>query len=162
MGGFAFEIGQGGKRIPAESAGKHIAGYRPWVCVYHPVLLDELARRGHTIETWDRGISIFHGLWRQSCQALGDLIAISEYYELKAEASKIGFSGKQIEGDTPDNYRLKAPGIIEFMSQFMTVSSGDLWIKGPLVAEQLPKDVDRIRFSVGRISLEVMVSEWQA
>jgi hypothetical protein len=157
LGGIAFELAEGGKQIPVENATQHLAGYRPWVCVFHHVLLDELNQRGHTIQMWDRGISIFHGLWRQSCQMLGELISVSEFTGMQHEAAEIELSGKIIKGDIPGAYQQKAPDIINFMSQFMTLSPGDLWVKGPLVAERLPRDVNQIIFRVGKLMVQAEV-----
>ncbi|MFN4764795.1 hypothetical protein ACKGJN_16825, partial [Gillisia sp. Q332] len=79
MGGFAMELAQGGKVIRAEDASGHVAGCRPWVCVFHDALLDELRDRTHTIEMWDRGVSIFYGLWREATHRLGDLIPSADF-----------------------------------------------------------------------------------
>ena len=65
MGGFAVELSTSGKMISVDEVKKYVAGYRPWTCVFQNTLLEELRERGHTIEMWDRGISIFYGLWKQ-------------------------------------------------------------------------------------------------
>ncbi len=160
MGGFAFELAHGGKAISETESGQYIAGYRPWVCVFHDALLDELDHRGHTIEMWDRGISIFHGLWRQSCQLLGDLIPVAEFSRLIDVVTTINHSGVVAKGVNADAYNKTASEIIHFMSQFMTVSAGDIWVQGPLVATRLPKDVNRFAFHAGDLILETMVDEW--
>ena len=157
MGGFALELAEGGKMISIKDAPRHVAGYRPWVCLFHATLLDELKVRGHTIEMWDRGVSIFHGLWNQASQSLGELIPVDGFddYQNCETALKIG--DEVIKGSASKEYVHDAGAIIHFMSQFMTLSEGDQWIQGPLVAARLPADVGSFSLQVGGLQLEAKV-----
>ena len=159
MGGFAFELAKGGTEISESVAKKCIAGYRPWLCLFRNCLLDELEQRRHTIEIWDRGVSIFYGLWRQSCQILGDIIPLSEFSDFSSARTVLFHSGNSTEGLGFNDYNKSAPEIIHFMSQFLTVSRGDIWVQGPLVATQLPSDVKQVMFQAGDLKFEVAIKE---
>ena len=157
MAGFAVEINCGGKLISKEEAVDYVAGYRPWTCVFHNKLVEELENRGHTIENWDRGISIFHGLWCQASQSLGGLIKPEDFSTFSSSKVCLEFQGKKTEGETVQSYVQNAANIFHFMSQFMTLSAGDIWIQGPLVASRLPKDVDSFSMLIGDFKFDSSV-----
>lgn len=157
MAGFAVEINREGKFISKEEAVHYVAGYRPWTCVFHNCLVDELQDRGHTIENWDRGISIFHGLWRQASQFLGDLLLPEEFSNISRCSVCLEYVEHKKEGATAQSYVHDASDIFHFMSKFMTLSAGDIWVQGPLVAARLPKDVDRFSMQVGDMNLETSI-----
>ena len=161
MGGVAFEIARSGKNILESEAEQYIACYYPWVAVFCNALLDELGQRGHTIEMWDRGVSIFHGLWRQSCQMLGERVRSADMDMLSDTTSTIECSGIITDGVAPNVYSQKPVDIIHFMSQFMTLSPGDIFVQGPLVATQLASDVSKFSFHLEGVKLEVEVERWQ-
>jgi len=157
MGGFALELAEGGKMISIKDAHRHVAGYRPWVCLFHATLLDELETRGHTIEMWDRGVSIFHGLWNQACQSLGELIPVDAFEEYQHCETTLKIGDKQIKGSASKDYVHDADAVVHFMSQFMTLSEGDQWGQGPLVAGRLPADADIFSLQIGNLQLEAKV-----
>lgn len=160
MGGYALELSRGGKDIPSSHAEVCIAGYRPWVCVFHTALLDELVQREHTIKMWDRGIAIFHGLWRQSSQYLGDLIPVDKMVSIEETKTELEITGTIRYGDPFSSYIHKATDIISFMSQFMTISPGDIWVLGPLVAQKLSKGDDAFIFRTGVSEVKAKVGKW--
>lgn len=157
MAGFAVEINRDGKFISKEEAGDFVAGYRPWTCVFHNNLVDELKSRGHTIENWDQGVSIFHGLWCQASQSLGELISPEAFSNILNSNVHLKYQGNIIEGENAQSYIQDASKIFHFMSQFMTLSAGDIWVQGPLVASRLPKDVDSFVMQVGDMKFESSV-----
>ena len=65
--------------------------------------------------------------------------------------------GELIKGSMPREYAHDAAAIVHFMSQFMTLSEGDQWIQGPLVASRLPKDANSFVFHAGDLSVEAAV-----
>lgn len=157
LAGFAMELKKGGKLIDKGSANDYVAGYRPWVCVFGHALLDELTERRHTITTWDEGVSIFYGLWRENCQSLGELIPPDEFN------SHLSKSLTLVCGDArgeclPSTYNLDAGEIIEFYSKFLTLNEGDRFVLGPLVALTLPKSVTEIAWAWHDITLSKTVS----
>lgn len=158
MGGFAVELSTSGKMISVDEVDQYVAGYRPWTCVFHNTLLDELNGRGHTIEMWDRGVSIFYGLWNQGSQWLGDLIPSSEFASFMNSDTNLEVDGALIKGAPASLYAHNASDIVNFMSQFMTLSRGDQWVQGPLVAGQLPKHADCFTYRVGELKIEMMVA----
>jgi hypothetical protein len=158
MGGLALEIGEGGKDIPLEQAGCHVAGYRPWLCLFHDNLLDELKARQHTIMVWDQGVSIFYGLWRAACQALGPLVTVDVLAEREGEAVSLHAAAGTATGEPANAYEHDAAAVIHFMSQFMTLSAGDVYVMGPLVAQRIPSNVDRLTLGVLGSSYSVAVA----
>lgn len=158
MGGFAVELSNAGKIITADEAEKYVAGYRPWTCVFHNTLLDELNGRGHTIEMWDRGVSIFYGLWNQGCQWLGDLIPSSEFDSFMNTETELEIDGTLIKGTPASLYAHNASNIVCFMSQFMTLSRHDQWVQGPLVAGKLPKHSNSFIYRIGDLKIEIIVA----
>ena len=157
MAGFAVEINREGKFISKDEGSDYIAGYRPWTCVFHGNLVDELNKRGHTIENWDQGLSIFHGLWCQASQSLGNLITAEEFSKIIDKKVILEYSGNSNEGESANCYGQDAVHIFHFMSQFMTLSAGDIWVQGPLVASRLPKDADSFSMQVGNIKFDSLV-----
>ena len=138
LGGFAMEIGIGGKHVPKNEASKLVSGYRPWLGFYYPALLNELEQRNHTTMIWDRGVSIFYGMWREKCQKLGDLITVAEFDDIfYHQAMRLELETGISEGSAPNDYEHSAESIVSFMSEFMTLSSGDLYVQGPLVARKI-------------------------
>lgn len=158
MGGFAMELVRGGKMISTNEAEQCVAGYRPWLCVFHDTLLDELKERGHTIEMWDRGVSIFYGLWNQACQWVGDLIPSTEFPTYINIEPELEIAGVDVKGTPASSYAHNASDIIHFMSQFMTLSRGDQWIQGPLVAAKLPVHTNAFIYRVGDMKVEMTVA----
>jgi 2-keto-4-pentenoate hydratase/2-oxohepta-3-ene-1,7-dioic acid hydratase in catechol pathway len=157
MGGFAFEIGEGGKDIPLAEAHRHVAGYRPWMTVFHDSLLDELRAREHTIMVWDRGVSIFYGLWREACQSLGQRIEVEAYAAIAGVPSALDVAGETHSGVAALEYAHDAAAVIHFMSQFMTLSTGDVYVLGPLVAGRVKPGAGEVRFSAGAAGHSAMV-----
>jgi hypothetical protein len=158
MGGFAFEIGEGGKDIPLAEAHRHVAGYRPWMAVFHDYLLDELRARTHTIMVWDRGVSIFYGLWREACQSLGERIHVEAYAASAGEPAVLDVAGAAHTGVAAAEYAHDAAAVIHFMSQFMTLSPGDVYVLGPLVAGRVKPGAGEVCFSVGSARHAVRVA----
>lgn len=149
LGGFALEISAGGKELTAEEAPRRVAGYRPWICIYQAALLDELGERTHTIEMWDRGVAIFYGLWREATHALGDLVPTDQFPAVASLPTRLTVGGAAVEGEAASVYAHDAASILPFMSDFMTLSPGDLFIQGPLVAMPLPDDAVETVFEAG-------------
>jgi len=158
MGGFAFEIGEGGKDIPLAEAHRHVAGYRPWLAVFHDCLLDELRAREHTIMVWDRGVSIFYGLWREACQTLGERIPVDTYAAMAREPAVLDVAGATHTGVAAAEYAHDAAAVIHFMSQFMTLSPSDVYVLGPLVAGRVKPGTGEMRFSAGSVRHAVWVA----
>ncbi|WP_162906642.1 fumarylacetoacetate hydrolase family protein [Algihabitans albus] len=152
MGGFALEVGRGGKRIPRDTAEQHVAGYRPWICVFHDALLDELAARTHTIEMWDRGVSIFYGLWREATHSLGELIPATALADVRTAETRLVTDAGEAQGEAMEAYAYGAEAVLPFMSDFMTLSSGDIYVLGPLVALQVPGTTSQLTLYSGEIS----------
>ncbi len=158
MGGLALEIGEGGKDIPLEQASRHVAGYRHWLCLFNDNLLDDLKARQHTIMVWDQGVSIFYGLWRDGCQALGPLVNCDVLAEWAGESVSLQTASGTEIGEPANAYEHDAATIIHFMSQFMTLSAGDVYVMGPLVAQRIPSNVDRLTLSALGSSYSVAVA----
>lgn len=152
MGGFTFEVGVGGKDIPLAEAHQHVAGYRPWLALFHDCLLDELRGREHTIMVWDRGVSIFYGLWREACQSLGERIDAEDFAAVSAAPAVLGVAGTTHSGSPAQEYAHSAAAVIHFMSQFMTLSPGDVYVLGPLVAGRVrPEDCGELVLTAGDV-----------
>ena len=158
MGGLALEIGEGGKDIPLEQAGSHVAGYRPWLCLFNDNLLDDLNARQHTIMVWDQGVSIFYGLWRDACQALGPLVSADVLAKCTDEVVSLHTTAGMAIGEPANAYEHDAATVIHFMSQFMTLSARDVYVMGPLVAQRIPSNVDRLALSALGSSYSVAVA----
>jgi len=158
VAGFALEIGKGGKHILKDQAPEHIAGYRPWLALFHDVLLDELVERNHTVMVWDRGVSIFYGLWREASQALGARMDVETYQQLSAQPVNLLAEDTAHSGTLAQDYAHDAADVISFMSQFMTLSPGDIYVLGPLVAKRVDPDVDRLIMQVGDFSFEAALT----
>lgn len=148
MAGLALEVGLGGKSISLNDAHQHVAGYRPWVCLFHHNVLDELREREHTIMIWDQGVSLFYGLWSEASQSLGDLISPQDFNLRKYETAKLDIGDRVITGEPPSSYEHDAVGIINFMSQFMTLSVGDIYAMGPLVAQPISRDIRNLEVNI--------------
>jgi len=144
VAGFAIEISGGGKNLTPDQAAGSIAGYRPWVALFHDCLLDELRDLGHTIEMWDRGVSIFYGLWKEAGQQLGPLFPSVEFSELRHLPVQLIADGETEQGTAPSELEYDAVTIIEFMTRFMTLDDGDIFILGPLVASRIGAHVSNI------------------
>lgn len=150
LGGYALQIREGGKMLDEASAARCIAGYRPWVALFHDTLLDELRERNHTIQVWDQGVSIFYSLWNEHCQTLGELIPAESMALLETEAvTLVQGNGSSENGSSFRDYAQGAARIISFMSQFMTLSDGDIYALGPLAASRFPSSTDRFVWQAG-------------
>jgi 2-keto-4-pentenoate hydratase/2-oxohepta-3-ene-1,7-dioic acid hydratase in catechol pathway len=158
MGGFALELGRGGKSLSKKDAPACVAGYRPWVALFRNALIDELTARQHTIQVWDRGVSIFYGLWQERSQALGELIPADQFSQLMREPAELQIAGGKHRGVAAAEYAHDAASIIPFMSDFMTLSPGDIYVQGPLVAQPLGAGVSRITLVVGKLRFDVEVA----
>lgn len=159
MGGFAFEVGEGGKDIPLVEAQRQVAGYRPWLAVFHDYLLDELRAREHTVMVWDRGVSIFYGLWREACQSLGDLVSVEAFASIEREPVVLQVGGVVKSGNSAADYAHDAAAVIHFMSQFMTLSPGDVYVLGPLAAHRVKLDgAATLSFASGGVRHSVEVA----
>ena len=88
--------------------------------MFQNTLLEELRERGHTIEMWDRGVSIFYGSEQES-QWLGDLIPYSDFASFMNSDTELEFDGALIKGAPANLYSHDASDIVKFMSQFMTL-----------------------------------------
>jgi 2-keto-4-pentenoate hydratase/2-oxohepta-3-ene-1,7-dioic acid hydratase in catechol pathway len=157
MGGLALEIGLGGKSIAREDAEKHLAGYRPWIGLFHHNVLDELKEREHTIMIWDQGVSLFYGLWRDACQSLGNLRGNEEFVRHRDAQTSINCEGQMVTGESPASYQHTAADVIHFMSQFMTLSAGDTYVLGPLVAQLVSPEVRSVTLSALGIDFSVEI-----
>lgn len=156
LGGFALEIGRGGKHIPKNVSAKHVSGYRPWLGFYYPALLDELDRRKHTVMVWDRGVSIFYGMWRENCQALGELVEPAEFAEnLSRHPVRLELDSGVSEGSAAVDYAHGADSIVSFMSEFMTLSAGDVYVQGPLAARKITANDKRAALVVDKFHFEI-------
>lgn len=151
LGGFALELAEGGKGLTAEAAPRCVAGYRPWLCLYQGALLDELGARTHTIEMWDRGVAIFYGLWREATHALGDLIPAAAFPDIASAPTGLTVGSETATGEPASAYAHDAASILPFMSDFMTLSPGDLFVQGPLVAAPMPAEATTAEVSAGTI-----------
>jgi len=158
MGGFALEIAHGGKDISKEQALGYVGGYRPWIALFHDVLIDELVARKHTVTVWDRGVSIFYGLWQEAGQALGELIPAGEFQRLLGCSTRLETELASRAGVSASAYAHDAASIISFMSTFMTLSAGDIYIQGPLVALRLACDSNHVALSAGEMRFEVCLA----
>jgi len=147
IGGIALEIGTGGRDISIDKAASHVAGYRPWISLFYPNLLDELQKIQHTITVWDQGVSMFYGLWRDACQTLGPKVSADIMKERLGDPVQLSVGTETIRGEAPKAYEHDAATIIHFMSQFMTLSAGDIYVIGPLVAQRIPLKVNRLTLS---------------
>ena len=146
LGGLSLELVDGGKFIDEDNVDAKIAGVRPWLCVFGNTLLDELKERQHSITTWDKGVSIFYGLWRENCQALGELIPYEIF--LANQNNKMRMCcGNVVKQAMPSQYNLKPADIIKFFSAFLTIREGDNFVLGPLVATKLPKGANSVSLS---------------
>lgn len=158
MGGFAFEVKDVCKNIQKDSAAGLVKGYRPWIALFHNVLIDELDKRKHTIQIWDHGVSIFYGLWNEASQILGELILTDEFQGFvdlpltieSAMGKKVGFPTRE--------YAHSATDVVSFMSHFMTLSSGDIYVLGPLVAQRVSPNVEYLIIAAGDFKFEVQIS----
>ena len=157
LAGFTLELNAGGKLISTEAAIDCVAGYRPWLCVFGHALLDELTERRHTITTWDEGVSIFYGLWRENCQSLGELIPADEFNSHLSKPLSL-VCGDEQKDCLPSSYNLNAGQIIQFYSKFLTLNEGDRFVLGPLVAMPLPKAVGEISWAWNGITFSKTVS----
>lgn len=158
MGGIAFEIGKGGKDIAIEQASDHVAGYRPWIGLFHHNLLDELQANQHTIMVWDQGVSMFYGLWRDACQILGSCVSPTVMQQQTEAPVSLLVGADVAQGEAPKSYEHEAATVIHFMSQFMTLSPGDVYVLGPLVAHRIAPDVRNLslRAMGGDFSVEIL------
>lgn len=158
MGGFAFEIKDGGKNIKKDFAVELVKGYRPWIALFHNVLIDELDERKHTIQIWDHGVSIYYGLWHEASQVLGDLIITDDFQELIDLPLTIESSmGKKV-GSAIREYAHSTVDIVAFMSNFMTLSAGDIYVLGPLVAQRIAPNSEYLTIAAGDFRFEVQIS----
>ncbi len=157
IGGFAFEVKKGGKAIKKESAAGLVKGYRPWLALFHNVLVDELNERKHTIQIWDHGVSIFYGLWHEASQTLGDLILMEDSRSLVNQPVALETETNKRVGSPAREYAHSAIDVVAFMSSFMTLSDGDIYVLGPLVAQRIAPDVEHVLMSVENLRLEVLI-----
>lgn len=157
MGGFALEIARGGKNLSVEDASQCIAGFRPWLALFHDALLDELTERQHTIAVWDRGVSIFYGLWREACQALGERMTPQAYAAVRSQVALLAAGGTIEKGSAASDYAHQPAAVISFMSQFMTLSEGDIYVLGPLVARRITPQVTNVSFRAGDCGFEMAI-----
>ncbi len=157
LAGFAMEVGKSGKDIPETKAKEHIAGYRPWLCLYYPIVRDELKRKEHTITIWDQGVCLFYGLWREAGQALGNLISPADFEKLASQPINLLVDGKAKQGEAPSAYAHQGPKIIDFMTRFMTLSDGDVYVMGPLAAQKIAPGAKAIAMAFGVIKFEKTV-----
>ena len=94
---------------------------------------------------WDRGVSIFYGLWQESCQALGPLATPDVFKKYASEPLSLQSSIGETTGEPASDYEHNASVILNFMSQFMTLSDGDVYVMGPLVAQLIQPNVDDLK-----------------
>ena len=158
MAGFAFEVSKSGKHISLEDADTFIRGYRPWSAIFYDYLLDDLRERNHTIMVWDRGVSIFYGLWREASQSLGPVVDPQDFSPYADQSVRLSVDGIDHPGSSFSQYKHKPSEIIHFMSQFMTLSPGDIFVLGPLVSTYLNPADYNTRFSVGDLYHDVELS----
>lgn len=154
LAGFAMEVSRKGKNVPEEKALEHIAGYRPWLCLYYPVVLDELESKQHTVTIWDQGVCLFYALWREAGQALGDIISTDVYDELFDKPISIIVDGVAKQGEAASAYAHSGEKIIGFMTRFMTLSEGDIYVMGPLVAQKVAIEAQAIAMEIGDMIFE--------
>jgi hypothetical protein len=158
MGGFAFEVKDDGKNIKKDFAAGLVKGYRPWIALFHNVLIDKLDERKHTIQIWDHGVSIFYGLWQEASQVLGQLILKDDFQGLVDLPLTIESSvGKKV-GSPARVYAHSAADIVAFMSDFMTLSAGDIYVLGPLVAQRIVPNEEYLIIAAGDFRFEVQIS----
>lgn len=155
MGGLAFEIAKSGKYISASDAKNYIAGFRPWIATFHNYLLDDLTEKKHTITTWDKGVSIFYGMWSENCNTLGSLYAFDKYKDTLNSKSILKYNSQTYFGQSFKDYIHQPEKVVNFMSQFMTLSQGDIYILGPLIAECVDKKKGNIDITFGKINLSL-------
>ena len=149
LGGLALEIKKTGKNIEPENCSSFIKGYRPWISIYKNQLIKELEERKHTIMIWDKGVSIFYGLWRDNSHKIGDLININNFEKYKTLKCSLHIdSTQEIEGEAPEEYIQDSEKIVNFMSKFMTLSKKDIYVLGPIVAKKLSMPVSTINLKV--------------
>jgi 2-keto-4-pentenoate hydratase/2-oxohepta-3-ene-1,7-dioic acid hydratase in catechol pathway len=158
MAGFAMELARGGRMLSREEAPSYVGGYRPWLALFHHVLLDELAARNHSIHMWDRGVSIFYELWREAGQALGDLIPTDQFAQYLGEPLVLQTPAGEHCGAAAADYAHDAASIVPFMSAFMTLSPGDIYVQGPLAAATIGPDVKRVGLAAGSLRFEIDIA----
>ena len=159
MGGLAFEVAKSGKNIPISEAAKYVAGFRPWLGTFNHHLLNDLEKKRHTITIWDQGVSIFYGMWRERCNSLGKLYSSNECTKILNKKAVLSYNKSEYAGETTNDYIHKPEKIIHFMSQFMTLTKGDIYILGPLVAESVTySEIKKLSLSFGEINLSISTS----
>lgn len=124
--GLAFEIG---KFDLYEDIFSSIR-WRPWIAAWHNYLETELKARNHTYTTWDNGVGIFYGLWKERSQCFGPVIDIDS--ATMPQNIRINYGDQIFEVDS-NEYVSQAEKIIKFFSEFLTLNEGDLISLGPLI-----------------------------
>ncbi|MBT6045891.1 MAG: hypothetical protein HOG49_03620, partial [Candidatus Scalindua sp.] len=95
-----------------------------------------------------------------STQYLGELIPLDRMNAIEGSATYIDIDGNKEEGEAFRSYVHKAPEVIKFMSKFMTLSAGDIWGLGPLVASKLPEKSSSFIFGTENLRVNARVTEW--
>ncbi len=148
MGGIALEVKKTGRDIKLENAEDFIAGYRMWIGIYNGYLIERLTDAQNSIQIWDHGIAIPFGLWFENSHIMGDLLSPEEMQRLIDETMVLeASSGTKSDTTMPSDYRFWGREIIAFMSEFMTVSSGDQYFLGPLVYIEDSKDIKSVQLT---------------
>lgn len=149
MGGLALEVNSTVSKSGESEAEGYIAGYRPWLAIYSDYLVETLERRRHTVETWDRGVGIFYGMWREKVHALGGLIPASKMNPLGEVAVSLSVNGVEVsEPIKASDYAHMGREIVPFMSAFMTLSPGDVYILGPIACSRIDGSATSLSLSV--------------
>jgi len=150
IGGIALEISKKGKNLSSDNISEYIKGYRQWICIYENKLINYLKKRNHSIMIWDKGVSIFYSLWHDNSHVLSDLInkddlSLEDNIQTSLEIDSTKFE----KGESINKYLHKEKEIITFMSEFMTISDGDIFILGPIVAKEIKENCKNIILKIG-------------
>lgn len=124
--GLAFEIGRFDRQDDILPSIK----WRPWVAAWHNYLETELKARNHTYTTWDNGVGIFYGLWKEGSQCFGPILDLDN--PVMPKNIRINYGENKLEISS-DGYVSQAQQIITFFSEFLTLNEGDLISLGPLI-----------------------------
>ena len=140
----AVVVDRSAHRIDEATAADHIRGYRVMISLRDSSHLDRLALP----TARDKGVCEYYGRWNDGFNCLSQVfLPHSEAGDLYNRAVRLDITDiGQVTANTT-SLVLRAPGVLSFLSQFLTLQSGDIIALGPthpilvIPADQpLPKD----------------------
>lgn len=122
LAGNVIELNKKIKNLTKQKFNSSFYSNKLWMGLQCNEILSYLKSRNHSIETWDKGVSLFYGLWHDSSHFVSEKILNFEEHDEKG-LSLLENDLKIL--DFEDCKNLNIYNILSFLTSFMTLDEGD-------------------------------------